>query len=154
MLLYTHFYNISLNVLRSYFLNICYFHFAHFPNIRKIRVKVRPNTNYFSYFISSCTNKIVVFNYFFHWYLGNQETNKTIATIFFFSYIFLMIYILLTVLIPNTLSKLVELLQYWKNVDTVLCSSLFIVSSLLKLRGISCFWNLDKDRGHQKFAQK
>ena len=88
VLLYTHFYNISLNVLRPNFLNICNLPISHFPNIRKIRVKVGPKTNYFSYFMSSCTNRIVVFNIFFHLYLANQETNKTVPAIFFFSNIF------------------------------------------------------------------
>ena len=65
VLLYTHFYNISLNVLRPNFLTICNLLVSHFPNIRKIRVKVGPKTNYFSYFMSSYTDKIVVFNNFF-----------------------------------------------------------------------------------------
>ena len=88
VLLYTHFYNISLNVLRPNFLNICNLPISHFPNIRKIRIKVGPNNNYFSYIISSCTDSIVVFNNFFHLYLTNQETNKTLPAIFFFSNIF------------------------------------------------------------------
>ena len=65
VLLYTHFYNISLNVLRPNFFNIFNLPISNFPNIKKIRVKVGPKTNYFSYFMSSCTNRIVVFNYFF-----------------------------------------------------------------------------------------
>ena len=44
VLLYTHFCNISLNVLRPNFLNICNLPISHFPNIRKIRVKVGPKT--------------------------------------------------------------------------------------------------------------
>ena len=69
VLLYTHFYNISLNVLRPNFLNICNLPISHFPNIRKIRVKVEPKTNYFSNFMSSCTDRIVVFNIFFFTYI-------------------------------------------------------------------------------------
>ena len=89
VLLYTHFYNIALNVLRPNFLNICNLPISHFPNIKKIRVKVGPKTNYFSYFMSSCTNRVVVFNiFFFHLYLANQETNKTVPAVFFFSNIF------------------------------------------------------------------
>ena len=88
LLLYTHFYNISLNVLRPNFLNICNLPISHFPNIRKIRVKVGPKTNYFSYFMSSCTDRIVVFNNFFHLYLVNQETNKAVPAIFFFLNVF------------------------------------------------------------------
>ena len=63
--LYTHFYKISLNVLRPTFFNICNLPFSHFPNIRKIRIKVGPQTNYFSYFMSPCTDRIIVFNNFF-----------------------------------------------------------------------------------------
>ena len=36
VLLYIHFYNISLNVLRPNFLNICNLPISHFPNIRKL----------------------------------------------------------------------------------------------------------------------
>ena len=75
MLLYTHFYNISLNVLRPNFLNICHLPISHFPNIRKIRVKVWPKTNYFSYVMSSCTDRIVVFNFFF-WLIFIESRNK------------------------------------------------------------------------------
>ena len=85
VLLYTHFYNISLNVLRPNFLNICNLPISHFPNIRKIRVKVGPKNNYFSCFMSSCTDRIVVFNNFFHLYLANQGANKTLPVIFSFS---------------------------------------------------------------------
>ena len=44
VLLYTYFYNISLNALRPTFFNI---YNLHSPNIGKIRVKVGPKTNYF-----------------------------------------------------------------------------------------------------------
>ena len=90
VLLYTHFHNISLNVLRPSFLNICNLPISHFSNIGKIRVKVGPKTNYFSYFMRFCTEEIVVFNnFFFHLYLANQETNKAVPVIFFFLNIFL-----------------------------------------------------------------
>ena len=105
--LYTHFCNIFLNVLRPTFFNICNLPFSQFPpNIRKIRVKVGPQTNYFSYFMSPCTGRIVIFNNFFHWYLASQETSKTVPAIFFFPNIFWIIYFM-----QNMLSKLVELLQ-------------------------------------------
>ena len=61
-LLDTYFFNISLNVLRRTFFNICKLPFLRSPNIGKIRVKVGPKINYFSYFISFCTNRIAVFN--------------------------------------------------------------------------------------------
>ena len=48
VLLYTYFYNISLNVLRPAFFNIYNLPFLRSPNIGKIRVKVGPKTNYFS----------------------------------------------------------------------------------------------------------
>ena len=33
----------------------------------------------------SCTNEIAVFNFFFHWYVADEETNKMVLVIFFFS---------------------------------------------------------------------
>ena len=87
-LLDTYYFNISLNALRPIFLNICNLPFLRFPNIGKIRVKVGPKTNYFSYFMSFRTSRITVFNNFLHWYIANQETNKTVALIFFLSNIF------------------------------------------------------------------
>ena len=87
VLLYTYFFKceffffISLNLLRPTFFNICNLSFLSSPNIGKIRTKVGPKTNYFSYFMSSCTNRIAVFNNFFHWYVANQETNQ-ILTVF------------------------------------------------------------------------
>ena len=47
VLLYTYFYNISLNALRPTFFNIYNLPFLRSPNIGKIRVKVGPKTNYF-----------------------------------------------------------------------------------------------------------
>ena len=76
VLLYTYFYNISLNVLRLTFFNV-----YNLPFLRSI--------NYFFYFMSSCINKIAVFNIFFHWYVAIQKTNGTVPVIFFFSNIFL-----------------------------------------------------------------
>ena len=87
--LYTYFYNISLNVLRPTFFNICNLPFSHFPNIKKIRVKVGPKTNYFSYFMSSCTDRIAVFNNFFSLIFSQTRVNKTVPKIFFLSNIFL-----------------------------------------------------------------
>ena len=93
VLLYTYFYNISLNVLRPTFFNIYNIPYLLSPNIGKIRVKVGPKSNYFSYILSSFTNRIAVLNnFFFHWYVANQETNKTVSTIFFFPNIFWIIY--------------------------------------------------------------
>ena len=65
VLLYTYFLNISLNVLRPTFFNICNLSFLSSPNIGKIKIKVGPKGNYFSYFRSSCTNRIAVSITFF-----------------------------------------------------------------------------------------
>ena len=88
VLLYTNFYNISLTVLWPNFLNICNLPISHFPNIRKIRIKVGPNTNYFSYIMSSCTDSIVVFKKIFHLYLTNQEQTKPCPRFSFFQIFF------------------------------------------------------------------
>ena len=98
VLLYICFYNISLNVLRP----------TRSPHIGKIRVNIGPKTNYFCYFICSCLNRIEVFHNFLHWYVANQETNKTVPTISFFSKFFLIFFF---IFILNMLSKLVELLK-------------------------------------------
>ena len=72
VLLYTNFYNISLNVLRPTFFNIYNLSFLRSPNIGKIKVNVGQKNNYFFYILSSYTNRIAVFNnFFFHWYVAN-----------------------------------------------------------------------------------
>ena len=103
VLLYTHFYNISLNVLRPTLFNICNLPFSHFPNIRKIRVKVGPKTNYFSY-------RIVEFNNFFS-LIFSQPRSKQDRALDFLIFKYFLNNLLLTVFMQNTLSKLVELLQ-------------------------------------------
>ena len=110
VLLYTHFYNIFLNVLRPTFFNIYNLPFSHFPNIRKIRVKVGPKTNYFSYFMSSCTDRIVEFNNFFSLIFSQPRDQQNCARDFHFFKYFLN-NLLFTVFMQNMLSKLVELLQ-------------------------------------------
>ena len=107
VLLYTHFYNISLNVLRPTLFNICNLPFSHFPNIRKIRVKVGPKTNYFSYFMSSCTNRIVEFNNFFS-LTFSQPRDKQNRALNFLIFKYFLNNLLLNVFMQNTLSKLVE----------------------------------------------
>ena len=88
--LYTHFCNIFLNVLRPTFFNICNLPFSQFPpNIRKIRVKVGPQTNYFSYFMSPCTGRIVVFNNFFSLIFSRPRDKQNRARDFLFSKYFL-----------------------------------------------------------------
>ena len=110
VLLYTHFYNISLNALRPTFLNICNLSFSYFPNIRKIRLKVRPKTSYFSYFLNPCTERIVVFNNFFS-LLFSQPRDKQNRASDFLLFKYFLNNLLLTVFMQNTLSKLIEFLQ-------------------------------------------
>ena len=110
VLLYTYFYNISLNVLRPTFFNIYNLPFLRSPNIGKIRVKVGPKTNYFSYFMSSCTNRIAVFNNFFS-LICSQPRDKQNRARDFLLFKYFLNNLLLTVSMQNTLSKLVKLLQ-------------------------------------------
>ena len=109
VLLYTYFYNISLNVLRPTFFNICNLPSLRSPNTGKIRVKVGLKTNFFSYIVSSCTNRIAVFNYFFSLTCSQPRDKQNRACNFLFSKYFLK-YLVLTVFLQNTLSKLMELL--------------------------------------------
>ena len=93
VLLYTYFYNISLNALRPTFFNIYNLPFLCSPNIGKIRVKVGPKTNYFFLLYELLHQQNWSFQwFFFHWYVANQETNKTVSAIFFFLNIFWIIY--------------------------------------------------------------
>ena len=108
-LLYTYFFNISLNVLRPTFFNICNLLFLRSPNIGKIRVKVGPKTNYFSYFMSSCTNRIAVFSNFFL-LIYSQPKDKQNRTRNFFPFERFLNNQLLIVFMETTLLKLVELL--------------------------------------------
>ena len=109
-LLYTHFYSICLNVLRPNFFNILNLPISHFPNIRKIRVKVGPKTNYFSYLMSSCTDRIVVFNNFFS-LIFSQPRDKQNRARDFLLFKYFLNNLLLTAFMQTTLSNLVELLQ-------------------------------------------
>ena len=110
VLLYTYFYNISINILRSTFVNIYNLPFLHFPNIGKIGVKVGPETSYVSSFMSSCTKRIAVFNNFFSLICSQQRDKQNCAHICLLLKYFLN-NLLLTVSMQNTLSKLVELLH-------------------------------------------
>ena len=110
VLSYTHFYNLLKCTKTKLFIYICNLPTSHFPNIRKIRAKVGPKTNYFSYFISSCTDRIVVFNNFYSLIFGQPRDKQNRARdSLLFKYF--MNNLLLTVFMQNTLSKLVELLQ-------------------------------------------
>ena len=110
VLLYTYFYNMSLNVLRPTFFNIYYLTFLRSSNIGKIRAKVGPKTNYFSYFMSSCTNRIADFNNLFALICSHPRDKQKFSRGFLLFKYFLN-NLLLTVFIQNTFSKLVVLLQ-------------------------------------------
>ena len=117
VLLYTYLFNISLNVPRPIFFNMCNLSFFYSPNIGKIRVKVGPKTNYCSYFMSSCTNRIAVFSNFFS-LIANQETysqysqqrDKQNRARDFFPFECFLNNQLLIGFMETTLSKLVELM--------------------------------------------
>ena len=109
VLLCTYFFNISLNVLRPTFFNICNLPFLSSPNIGKIRVKVGPKTNYFSQFMSPCSNIIAVFNNFFP-LICSETREKQNRTHDFFPLEYFLNNQLLTIFMETTLSKLVELL--------------------------------------------
>ena len=89
MLLYTNFYNISLNVLRPTIFDIYNLPFLRSPNIVKIRVKVGPKTDYFSYILSPCTNRIAVFNNFFSLISSQLRDKQSPARDFLLSKYFL-----------------------------------------------------------------
>ena len=114
VLLYTYFFNISLNVLRPTFFNICNLPFLSSPNIGKIRVKVGPKTNYFFYFMSSCTNRIAVFSNFFK-LIYSQPRDKQNCACNFFPFEYFLNNQLLIVFMETVLSKLIELLLYKMN---------------------------------------
>ena len=110
MLLCANFYNISLYVLRPTFFNIYNLLFLRSPNIGKIRVKIGPKTDYSSYILSSCTNRIAVFNKFFSLICSQPRDKQNRARDFPLSKYFLN-NLPLAASMQNTLSKLVELLQ-------------------------------------------
>ena len=115
VLLYIYFYNISLNVLRPTFFNVCKLSFLHSPNIGKIRVKVGTKNNYFFYILSSCTNRIAVFRVFFFSLICSQRREKQNRGRNFLLSEYFLNNLLLTVFTQNTLSKLVKLLQQKMN---------------------------------------
>ena len=72
--------------------------------------KLDQNLTTFSYFMSSCTNRIKVFNNFFS-LICSQPRDKQNCARDFFPFKYFLNDQLLTVFMQNTLSKLVELLQ-------------------------------------------
>ena len=83
-----YFYNISLNVLRPIFFKIYCLPFSRTPNIRKIKVKAGLKTNYFSYFMSFCINRIAVFNNLLALIRGQTTGQKKTCTQFPYFQIF------------------------------------------------------------------
>ena len=108
VLLYTNFYDISLNVLRPTLLNLYNLPILRSPNIGKINVNVGPKAEYFSDILSSYTNRIGVFNNFFSLICSQPRDKENCSRDFLLSKYFLN-NLLLTVSMQNTLSKLVEL---------------------------------------------
>ena len=111
VLLYTSFYNISLNVLRPNFFNRYNLPFLPSHKINQ-KSKVGAKTNYFWYFRSSYTIRIMFFN-------KKHETNKTDeqprdeqnCVRHFLLLKYFLNNLLLPVFMQNMLSKLVALLQ-------------------------------------------
>ena len=79
----------SLNVLGLTFFNIYELPFLCSLNIGKIRVKVGPKTDYFSYIVSSCTNRIAVFNDIFSLICSQPRDKQKRALDFLLSKYFL-----------------------------------------------------------------
>ena len=75
----------------------------------KIKVKIGSKTNCFSYFMSSCTNRIAVFNNFCS-LICSEPRDKQNRARDFFPFEYLLNNQLLTVFMETTLSKLFELL--------------------------------------------
>ena len=112
VLLHKYFYNVSLNVLRPTFFNIyniIYLFYA-LQILVKLGSKLGEKLTTFSYFMSSCTNRIEVFNDFFS-LICSQPRDKQNRARDFLLFKYFLNNLLLTVFMQNTLSKLVELLQ-------------------------------------------
>ena len=98
-----------LNVLRPTFFNKCNLPFLSSPNIGKTIVKVGPKANYVSYFVSSCINRIAVFNTFFS-LICSQSRSKQNRARDLFPFEYFLNNQLFTVFMETALSKLVDLL--------------------------------------------
>ena len=71
VLLYTHFYNIYLTVLRPAFFNACNLPFSHFPNIKKLGSKLGQRLTTFPTLWAPAPTELQCSIIFFHWYLAN-----------------------------------------------------------------------------------
>ena len=89
--------------------NIYNLSFLRSANIGKVRVKVAPKTNYFSYILSSFTNRIAVFNNFFSLTYsqprGKQTRAHDLSKYFLNNQ-------LLSVFMQNTLNELLKWMNY------------------------------------------
>ena len=148
VLLYTCVYSISLKVLRPTFFNIYDGSFSHSPNIQisgKIMVKVGAKTNYFSSFMSSCTNRFTIFHNFFPLTCSQPRDKQNHACgVLLFKYF--LINPLLTAFMQNVLTKLANLLgKKWiihchkKRGYSFVQQSVRNVCAKLKVDCLSCF---------------
>ena len=109
VLLYTYFY-ISSNILRPTFFNIYIIYLSYALQISaKFGSKLGQKLTTFSNFMSSCTNRLEVFNNFFS-LICSQPRDKQKRARDFFLFKYFLNNQLLTVFMQNTISKLVELL--------------------------------------------
>ena len=88
MLLYTIFFNISLNVLKPTFFDICNLPFYALQISVKLGSKLGQKLTTFSTLWAHSPTELQFSVIFFHWYIANQETNKTVPAIFFLLNIF------------------------------------------------------------------
>ena len=109
VLLYTYFY-ISSNILRPTFFNIYIIYLSYALQISvKFGSKLGQKLTTFSNFMSSCTNRLEVFNNFFS-LICSQPRDKQKRARDFFLFKYFLNNQLLTVFMQNKISKLVELL--------------------------------------------
>ena len=88
MLLYTIFFNISLNVLKPTFFDICNLPFYALHISVKLGLKLGQKLTTFPTLWAPAPTELQFSVIFFHWYIANQETNKTVPAIFFLLNIF------------------------------------------------------------------
>ena len=109
ILLYTYFYDISLNAIKPNFFNAYNLTFSCSPNLGKSKSKLAQKLAIFFYFMSSCINRIAVFNNLFALIFSQQRDKQNCVHNFLLFKYFLNM--LLTIFMENALSKLVKLLQ-------------------------------------------
>ena len=95
MLLYTYFYNISLNALKTNIYQYVIYLFRTFQLSEELGPKLGQRLTTFHTLWARAPTELQRSIIFFHWHAANQETNKTMPAIFFFSNISRIIYFLL-----------------------------------------------------------